>query len=409
VESAAEACGRPVLNHTRPESALPTPDADERAHSAALAASIRAEIAEHGPIPFARYMELCLYAPGLGYYSAGRTKFGAAGDFTTAPELGSLFARSIARALAPTLRELGADADFVELGGGSGAFALAALRELAALGAMPRRYRILEPSADLRERQRSRATQELSSELAARVDWIDRPPESDWRGVLFANEVVDALPATRFAIVEGDVFEECVALDGERFVRIDRPADALVAAAVRDVERSLDAPLADGYRSEILPQLPYWLQAIGGSLAAGAMLFVDYGYPRREFYLPQRSDGTLVCHYRHRAHADPLHWPGLEDITAFVDFSALAAAGVGAGFDLVGYAPQASFLLASGLPELVAEANPASELEHLRLVVELKRLTLPGDMGERFQAIAFARGVEQVPAGLRASAHARRL
>jgi len=409
VESAAEACGRPVLNHVRTESALPTPDADERAHSAALAASIRAEIAERGAIPFARYMELCLYAPGLGYYSAGRTKFGAAGDFTTAPELGSLFARSVARALAPTLRELGADADFVELGGGSGAFAVAALHELAALDAAPRRYRILEPSADLRERQRSRATQELPNELAERIDWIDRPPESDWRGVLFANEVVDALPATRFAILEGEVFEECVALDGERFVRVDRPADALVAAAVREVERSLDAPFADGYRSEILPQLPYWLQAIGGSLAAGAMLFVDYGYPRREFYLPQRSDGTLVCHYRHRAHADPLHWPGLEDITAFVDFSALAAAGVGAGFDLVGYAPQASFLLASGLPDLIAEANPASELEHIRLVAELKRLTLPGDMGERFQAIAFARGVEQVPAGLRASAHSRRL
>jgi SAM-dependent MidA family methyltransferase len=397
------------LNHARPESALPTPDADELAHSAALAAAIRAEIAERGAIAFARYMELCLYAPGLGYYSAGRTKFGASGDFTTAPELGGLFARSVARSLAPTLRELGADADFVELGGGSGAFALAALRELAALDATPRRYRILEPSADLRERQRSRATQELPTELAARVDWIDRPPESDWRGVLFANEVVDALPATRFAILEGAVFEECVALDGDRFVRVDRPADALVAAAVREVERSLDAPFADGYRSEILPQLPYWLQAVGGSLAAGAMLFVDYGYPRREFYLPQRSDGTLVCHYRHRAHADPLHWPGLEDISTFVDFSALAAAGVGAGFDLVGYAPQAAFLLASGLPELIAEANPASELEHVRLVAELKRLTLPGDMGERFQAIAFARGIEHVPAGLRASGHSRRL
>jgi SAM-dependent MidA family methyltransferase len=397
------------LNHARPESALPTPDADELAHSAALAAAIRAEIAERGAIAFARYMELCLYAPGLGYYSAGRTKFGAGGDFTTAPELGSLFARSVARSLAPTLRELGAEADFIELGGGSGAFALAALHELAALDATPRRYRILEPSADLRERQRSRATQELPSELAARVDWIDRPPESDWRGVLFANEVVDALPATRFAILAGAVFEECVALDGEHFVRVDRPADTLVAAAVREVERSLDAPFADGYRSEILPQLPYWLQAVGGSLAAGAMLFVDYGYPRREFYLPQRSDGTLVCHYRHRAHADPLHWPGLEDITAFVDFSALAAAGVGAGFDLVGYAPQAAFLLASGLPELIAEANPASELEHVRLVAELKRLTLPGDMGERFQAIAFARGVEHVPAALRASGHSRRL
>ena len=404
MESAAEACGQPVLKH-----ALPEPDADERAHSAALAGLIRAEIAEHGAVPFARYMELCLYAPGLGYYSAGRTKFGAAGDFTTAPELGSLFARSIARALAPTLRELGAAADFVELGGGSGAFALAALRELAAVGATPRRYSILEPSADLRERQRARVAHELPPELAARVDWIDRPFAADWHGVLFANEVVDALPATRFAMLDGEVFEECVAVDGERFVRVERPADAVVAAAVRAVERTLDAPFADGYRSEILPQLPYWLQAIGATLRAGVMLFVDYGYPRGEFYLPQRSDGTLVCHYRHHAHADPLHWPGLEDITAFVDFSALAAAGVGAGFEFAGYAPQSHFLLASGLPELIAEAAAPSELDRLRLVAELKRLTLPGDMGERFQAIAFARGVEQVPAGLRASAHSRRL
>jgi len=403
VESAAEACGQPVLKH-----ALPEPDADERAHSAALAALIRAEITERGAMPFARYMELCLYAPGLGYYSAGRTKFGAAGDFTTAPELGNLFARSIARALAPTLRELGAEADLVELGGGSGAFALAALRELAAVDSAPRRYRILEPSADLRERQRVRVMQELPPELATRIDWIDRPPGADWRGVLFANEVVDALPATRFAMRDGEVFEECVALEGERFVRVERPADSVVAAAVRAVERTLDAPFADGYRSEILPQLPYWLQAIGASLRAGMMLFVDYGYPRREFYLPQRSDGTLVCHYRHHAHADPLHWPGLEDISAFVDFSALAAAGVGAGFEFAGYAPQAQFLLASGLPDLIAEAD-AADLEHLRLVAELKRLTLPGDMGERFQAIAFARGVAQVPAGLRGSAHSRRL
>jgi len=387
---------------------LPEPDADERAHSARLAQALRAEIAAQGPMPFSRWMERCLYAPGLGYYSAGRTKFGAAGDFVTAPELGDLFARTIARAAAPMLRALGADADVVELGGGSGAFAVAALRELAEADALPRRLRILEPSADLAARQRARVATELPVELAARAEWISRPPEQAWHGLLFANEVIDALPATRFALHGGEVFEEHVVLDGEGFARTDRPADALVAGAVRHLERALGAPLADGYRSEVLPQLPYWMQAVAGTLEAGAMLFVDYGYPRAEYYLPERRDGTLVCHYRHRAHGDPLHLPGLTDITAFVDFTALAEAGVGAGFDLVGYAPQGSFLLASGLLDRVETLEPDA-IERVRRVAEVKRLTLPGDMGQRFQAIAFARGVEDVLPGLVASDLSRRL
>lgn len=400
----------PVRNRPEPPfTALPEPGPDERALSDRLLESIRAEIAANGPMSFARYMERCLYAPGLGYYSAGRTKFGASGDFVTAPELGPLFARSVARALAPVLRECGGQADFVELGGGSGAFALDALCEFAALDALPARYRILEPSADLRQRQRERAARELPRELVARVEWIERPPQEPWCGALFANEVVDALPATRFAVLGDEVFEEHVALDAERLVRVDRPADALVGGAVRAVERTLEAPFEDGYRSEILPQLPYWMQAVGATLQAGAMLFVDYGYPRREFYLPERRDGTLVCHYRHRAHADALLWPGLQDITAFVDFTALAEAGIGAGFDFAGYAAQGAFLLASGLAEVIASMPQASELEQLRRAAETKRLTLPGEMGERFQAMAFTRGVDGVLTGLRAVDRSRRL
>ena len=385
---------------------LPEPDADERAHSRELAALIRNEIAANGPMPFSRYMMLCLYAPGLGYYSAGRAKFGAAGDFVTAPELGALYARTLAGAFAPSLRELGDGADFLELGGGSGAFAVDALREFAALGALPNRYLILEPSADLRARQRERIVRELPQDIAARVAWLDRPPEQPWQGVLFANEVVDALPTTRFTLREGEVFEEHIDVDGEHFERVDRPADALVAGAVRHVERALGRTFEDGYRSEILPQLPYWLQAIAATLERGAMLFVDYGYPRAEFYLPERRDGTLVCHYRHRAHADPLHWPGLTDITAFVDFTALAESGVGAGFEFVGYAPQGQFLLASGLLDL---AQADDEVERVRRTAEVKRLTLPGEMGERFQAIAFSRGLDDVLAGLRMFDLSRRL
>ncbi|HET6546233.1 MAG TPA: SAM-dependent methyltransferase [Rhodanobacteraceae bacterium] len=390
--------------------ALPDPGDDERAHSEALAAAIRDEIAATGPMPFSRFMERCLYAPGLGYYSAGRTRFGAAGDFVTAPELGSLFAATIAASLAPTLRALGPRADFLEIGGGSGAFAETCIGELAALDVLPRRYAILEPSADLRERQRRRLGAALPAPTMARVEWLDRPPHEPWRGVLFANEVVDALPVTRFAIDAGAVFEEHVVLRGEDFARVNRPADALIGSAVREAERDLEAPFADGYRSEILPQLPYWIAAVMGMLTNGHALFVDYGYPRREYYLPERRDGTLVCHYRHRAHADPLILPGLQDLTAFVDFTALAQAGHAAGFALAGYFTQARFLLGSGLSDrftrLVADAD---DITRYRLAQEVRRLTLPADMGERFQVIAFARGIDHALPDVQAYDLSRRL
>jgi SAM-dependent MidA family methyltransferase len=379
---------------------LPDPGADERAHSDRLLQLLRTQIAAHGPMSFAQYMERCLYAPGLGYYSAGKTKFGEAGDFVTAPELGGLFARCVANAMQPVMAMLGAQADFLELGGGSGAFAEAALLALAEVGTPPRRYLILEPSADLRERQRERLAGALPADLNARVAWLDRPPEEAWRGVLFANEVVDALPTTRFTLRAGEVYEEHVTLDGEgRLMRTDRPADALVAGAVRHLERDLGRPFEDGYRSEVLPQLPYWVQAVAGSLEAGVMLFVDYGYVRREYYLPERREGTLIAHYRHHAHADPFHLPGLNDLTASVDFTALAEAGNSAGFGVAAYLPQAQFLLASGLQGAFeqAHAQAPDDFARHRLAQEVRRLTMPEQMGERFQAMLFARGLEVLP------------
>ncbi|PXV59490.1 SAM-dependent methyltransferase, MidA family [Dyella jiangningensis] len=381
-------------------SRLPDPGADERAHSDRLLTRLREEIAAHGPMPFSQYMERCLYAPGLGYYSAGKTKFGEAGDFITAPELGELFARCVVNATYPVVQMLGDNADFLELGGGSGAFAEAALKAFAAQGALPRRYYILEPSADLRERQRERLAAALPSELFAHVLWLDRPPEQDWQGVLFANEVIDALPTTRFAMKAGEVYEEYVALDGEgRLMRVDRPADALVSGAVRHVERDIEAEFPDGYRSEILPQLPYWIQAIAGSLTAGLMVFADYGYVRREYYLPERNDGTLRAFYRHRAHSDPLHLPGLNDLTASVDFTALAEAGNSAGFGVAGYMTQAQFLIGSGLQDIFGAAYEAATDEAMRydLAQQVKKLTLPDQMGERFQVMLFARGMEALP------------
>jgi SAM-dependent MidA family methyltransferase len=376
---------------------LPEPDDAARAHSGRLSALIRDVIrAEGGAIPFSRYMELALYAPGLGYYSAGARKFGRAGDFVTAPELGPLFAQCVAEAVAPVLSRF-PDAQFLELGGGSGAFAQDALVHLALLDAVPARYAILEPSADLRERQRERLMDALPPALMERVVWLDGPPDADWRGVLFANEVLDALPTPRFALRAGAVFEEHVALDAEGgFLRVDQPADAFLSAAVRHIERDLGESLPEGLRSEVLVQLPYWIQAVGGLLREGAMLFIDYGHPRRDYYAPERSQGTLRGFHRHRLVDDPFLWPGLTDLTASVDFTALAEAGVGAGFELAGYSSQSAFLLGNRLTECfqTLHAIAPDEATRYALAQQVKQLTLPGAMGEAFQVMGFTRGVD---------------
>lgn len=380
----------------REANALPTPDADALAHSARVDELIRAQIAGNGgAIPFSRFMELALYAPGLGYYSAGASKFGESGDFVTAPELGPIFAACVAESLAPVFQQLGPQARFFELGGGTGAFAEVALKRLMELDALPDRYCILEPSAQLRHRQRERLQERLVPPLFELVEWLDGPFDDEWDGVLFANEVIDALPTPRFAIEAGEVYEEHVAVEGGELTRVLRPADAFLGNAVRHLERQLGREFEHGYRSEALPQLPYWVQAVSGGMRNGAMLFVDYGYSRGEFYLPERSDGTLRAFYRHRMHAEPLLWPGLQDLTASVDFTALAEAGVAAGFDFAGYCSQASFLLGNGLAGVLERIERiADEGERMKRTQEVKRLTLPSEMGERFQVMGFEKGVE---------------
>lgn len=380
----------------REANALPTPDADALAHSARVDELIRAQIAGNGgAIPFSRFMELALYAPGLGYYSAGASKFGESGDFVTAPELGPIFAACVAESVAPVFQQLGPQARFFELGGGTGAFAEVALKRLMELDALPDRYCILEPSAQLRHRQRERLQERLVPPLFELVEWLDGPFDDEWDGVLFANEVIDALPTPRFAIEAGEVYEEHVAVEGGELTRVLRPADAFLGNAVRHLERQLGREFEHGYRSEALPQLPYWVQAVSGGMRNGAMLFVDYGYSRGEFYLPERSDGTLRAFYRHRMHAEPLLWPGLQDLTASVDFTALAEAGVAAGFDFAGYCSQASFLLGNGLAGVLERIERITdEGERMKRTQEVKRLTLPSEMGERFQVMGFEKGVE---------------
>jgi hypothetical protein len=306
----------------------------------------------------------------------------------------------VANALAPVFAQLGAQSRMLELGGGTGAFAEAVLLRLAELDAVPSRYAILEPSADLRQRQQQRLQQALPAELATRVDWIDRPFEEDWEGVVFANEVIDALPTPRFLIRDGEVYEETVELDAEgNFIRGAQPADILLNGAVRHIERYLERPFADGYRSEVLPQLPYWLQAVAGGLQRGAMLFIDYGYSRSEFYQHDRDDGTVRAFYRHHVHNDVHRWPGLQDITASVDFTAMAEAGLHGGFELAGYCSQASFLIGNGLDQVLSLAEERTdEVGRIQLRDQVKKLTLPTGMGERFQAIGLQRGIDFEPA-----------
>ena len=379
-------------------STLPPPDAAAQSHSAHLREVIQEQvIAAGGHLPFWKFMELALYAPGLGYYSAGAHKFGPGGDFTTAPERSPLFSACVADALTPVLQQLGPEAVFMEIGGGSGAFAETCLAKLLANDALPARYAILEPSADLRERQKERLQSRLPPLLFELVEWLDGPIQDPWNGVLFANEVIDALPTPRFTIRDGEVFEEYVSLDGEgRFLRTDRPADPMLAAAVRHIERQLPEPFAEGYRSEAMAQLPYWIQAVMGAMQDGAMLFIDYGYARGEYYQPQRRDGTLRAFRQHHVTGDVFAWPGLQDITASVDFTALAEAGSAAGFDFAGYCSQASFLIGNRLQEnlALAESRAADEVARHALRSQVKHLTLPSEMGERFQAIGFQRGVE---------------
>jgi SAM-dependent MidA family methyltransferase len=356
-----------------------------------LAAHIRRAIADSGgALDFARYMDLALYAPGLGYYSAGATKFGAAGDFVTAPELGFVFARCLARALAPILQET--RGEVLELGPGSGALAIELLREWARLDALPARYTLLEPSAELRQRQRAAIARHCAW-LEDRVTWCDAPPTEPWCGVLLANEVIDALPVRLFSLRETGLFARAVGIgaDGE-FVWRELPADPELTAAVRAAVGEA-SELPRPYRSEVRPLLRPWLAEVTRALARGAVFLIDYGYRRGEYYAPQRREGTLVCHFRHRAHDDPLILPGLQDITAWVDFDALAAAAAELGLVLVGSSSQAEFLIAHGLEQVFAEAHAAADDEtaRYRLAQEVKRLTLPGAMGEAFRVMCFRR------------------
>lgn len=375
---------------------LPAPDPAAAAYSAQVLDHIRTEItATGGAISFARFMHLALYAPGLGYYCAGTRKFGSGGDFITAPELSPLFSRALARQCQEILDALGGGA-ILELGAGTGIMAADLLQELRTLNALPEQYAILELSGELRERQRQTLVERIP-DLVERVVWLDALPPSSFRGLVLGNEVLDALPVERFRITAQGPRRLVVVWTETGLTCIEGEEDSSVTSAVARIEADIGWRLPEGYTSEYVPQLAEWLAALAEPLAAGALLLIDYGYPRREYYHPERATGTLLCHYRHRAHDDPLILPGLQDLTASVDFTAVADAALAVGLSVAGYTTQNYFLFGCGLMELLAEeipANPAHSTHYLEQARQVKLLTLPGEMGDRFQAIALTRNLE---------------
>ncbi len=375
------------MTRSAERSILPALSPAEALHSAAVSGLIREQIrTAGGTVPFATFMDSALYAPGLGYYSSGSVKIGAGGDFVTAPEISNLFSQCVARQCAQVLAETGGE--ILEIGAGTGRLAATVLEALAASGSPPGRYAILEVSADLAERQRIRL-QSLPAALRERVVWLDRLPETRIRGVILANEVLDALPCNRFTLRDGELRELGVSLADDAFVECEMPPTQALAVAWNSIASELPEPVPDRYRSEVCLRVEPWIAGIGACLERGALLLFDYGLPRAHFYHPQRVDGTLRCHFKQRAHDDPFVNVGVQDITAWVDFTRVAEAAVAANLDVMGFVTQAAFLLATGIEELTAAATNTVERAHR--ASEARQLLMPGEMGEAFKAVALGR------------------
>ena len=378
---------------------FPQPAPEARAHSDRVVAEILRRIAAaDGQLPFDEYMDAVLYAPGLGYYTAGARKFGIDGDFVTAPEVSPLFSRVLAGQVEEVFKIMDGG-DVLEVGAGSGVMAADILQELQARGSLPGRYFILDISADLRERQRERIAA-IVPELLERVEWLDEFPTA-FEGVVLANELLDALPVSRFRIGDTQVSEQVVIEQDGQLATGFVPAGEQLSLGVERLQSLLDQPLPPGYESEISTRLPALVTAVAGALQRGLCLFIDYGYPRAEYYHPDRRTGTLMCHYRHRAHLDVLLYPGLQDITSFVNFTAVAESGIANGLELMGFTTQAQFLLAGGIDQLLAAEDAPSDEQRFALSQQAQKLVMPGEMGDRFKVMGLSRGLEPLLGGFR--------
>ncbi|MDH5600588.1 MAG: SAM-dependent methyltransferase [Gammaproteobacteria bacterium] len=370
---------------------LPVPDDLAQQHSKKLITVIRNEIeTNNGAISFQRYMERVLYAPALGYYTAGSEKLGAAGDFVTAPEISPLFSHALANAILPVLEK---ENIILEVGAGRGRMAADILGFLQQQNKLPKEYWILELSADLRERQKH-TIKETIPEFLDKVKWLDRLPEQ-FSGVVLANELLDAMPVQLFLKNENDINEVNVSWRDDRFVfQLTSSFDQRLVTRVKDIEQELGQELNSGYLSEVNFAAEDWIKSIAEKLTSGIVVLIDYGFPRHEYYHEQRTQGTLMCHYRHRTHPDVFVYPGLQDITAHVDFTAMADAALESGMRVMGYTNQASFLMGAGLMEMATINNDKQLINEFETASQLKKLTLPHEMGELFKVIGFSKNCD---------------
>ena len=380
------------------ESILPLPDQDALIQSEKLIKLIKASIhMKGGAIGFDEFMKLALYEPGLGYYSAGSRKFGAEGDFVTALDLSPIFSQCLANQCEQILNELGTGT-ILELGAGTGAMARDILLELEKQNSLPDQYMILEISADLKQRQQCNL-RETIPHLFDRVVWLDTLPKEEITGVILANEVLDSLPVKRFKKTSSGFKEMKIGLCDDKFVWVDSYAEGDLLRNIRELENELSILFPDNYISEVNTQLEKWLNSLKGILNKGVMIFIDYGYSAGEYYHPERVDGSLLCHYRHRVHSDPFYNIGLQDITCSVNFTAVAEYADSMGFHVNGYTNQTYFLFGCGLEKILANKNELDKKAQIQIAQQIQILTLPEEMGERFKVMALTTEYDNVLKG----------
>jgi SAM-dependent MidA family methyltransferase len=369
-------------------SVLPEPDAVAATQSQHLFHSIIQSIdVAGGKISFAEFMQHVLYTPTLGYYSSPLRKFGSDGDFVTAPEISPLFSQCLARQCQQVLAHL-EQGIILEFGAGSGVMAAELLKELQQLDSLPHAYWIVELSADLQQQQYE-TLQSRVPELLNKIKWLDKLPSRPCQGIILANEVLDAMPVERFQVTAGEIQQYYVNDAHEQLILQLSASTPALSNAVR----ALHVDFADGYESEINLAVSPWVATLAAMLDTGLILLIDYGFPQHEYYHPQRNQGTLMCHYRHHAHVDPLILLGLQDITAHVDFTAVAQAAVAANLEVAGYTTQANFLLATGLLEKLSSCSPEA-VQFFHLSQQAKLLTLPSEMGELFKVMALTKNLD---------------
>ena len=372
---------------------LPLPSDVAQLHSEQLILLIKNEIDNNnGAISFQRYMELALYAPGLGYYAAGSSKLGEEGDFVTAPEVSSLFSQSLANALLPALNN---EDIILEVGAGRGRMAADILLYLMQQDKLPKEYWILELSADLRERQQ-KTIATIIPEFIDKIKWLDELPRN-FSGVVVANELLDAMPVQLFQKTDNDINEIKVVWLDDRFAfQFQSSFDERLVHRVKNIETTLEREFDAGYLSEINFAAEDWIKSIAENLQQGVIILIDYGFPQHEYYHAQRNQGTLMCHYRHRSHPDAFVYPGLQDITAHVDFTSMADAALDTGMSVIGYTNQANFLMGAGILEFAALNEERDTQQQMEIAAQVKKLTLPHEMGELFKVIGFSKNCDAV-------------